>query len=127
MPDDILERLQIDAGRRTIGELMQERAAAVHEIRALRSKLNNLTGARNASNALSEVAAKSADDHAARPRQLLMKLAELCDQLAVSRGTIYQWISEGKFPRPVRIGERAVRWRAEDVEAWCSSLDQATY
>lgn len=127
MPDGILERLQIDAGRRTIGELMQERATAVHEIRALRSELNKLTGARNASNAVSGEAAKSADHHPARPRQLLMKLTELCDQLAVSRGTIYRWLNEGKFPRPVRIGGRAVRWRAEDVEAWCSSLDQATY
>lgn len=127
MPDDILERLQIDAGCRTIGELMQERAAAVHEIRALRSELNKLTGARSASNALSEEAAKSADHHPARPRQLLMKLTELCDQLAVSRGSIYRWLNEGKFPRPIRIGERAVRWRAEDVEAWCSSLDHATY
>jgi prophage regulatory protein len=94
MPDDILERLQLDPGRRTIGELIQERAAAVHEIRA---------------------------------RQLLVRLSDLCDQLAVSRGTIYRWLGEGKFPRPVRIGERAVRWRAADVEAWCGSLDHATY
>lgn len=127
MPDDILERLQMDPGRRTIGELTQERAAAVQEIRALRGELHKLRGARNRSDRFSAGAPESAEDPAAVPRQLLMRLTELCAQLAVSRGTIYRWLNEGKFPRPVRIGERAVRWRAEDVEAWCSSLDQATY
>jgi hypothetical protein len=51
MPDDILERLQLDPGRRTIGELIQERAAAVHEIRALRGEIHKLMGVRNRGNA----------------------------------------------------------------------------
>lgn len=109
MPDDILERLQMDPGRRTIGELTQERAAAVQEIRALRGELNKLRSARNRSDGLSAGSPENAEVPAAVPRQLLMRLTDLCAQLAVSRGTIYQWMSEGKFPHPLRIGERAVR------------------
>lgn len=36
----------------------------------------------------------------------------------VSRNTIYQWIKEIGFPRPLRIGGQASWWKLEDVEAW---------
>jgi len=30
----------------------------------------------------------------------------------VSSATIYRWIKEGKFPKPVRLGANMVRWKA---------------
>jgi prophage regulatory protein len=35
----------------------------------------------------------------------------------LSRSTIYLRISEGRFPRPVSIGARAVGWPEHEVEA----------
>ncbi len=32
--------------------------------------------------------------------------------------TIYGWMKQGKFPRPVKIGRRAVAWRERDLVAW---------
>lgn len=40
----------------------------------------------------------------------------------VSRATIYRWIKEGNFPKPVHLGANMVRWKASDIEAW--SLDR---
>ncbi|WP_369973867.1 helix-turn-helix transcriptional regulator [Pelomonas sp. KK5] len=37
---------------------------------------------------------------------------------SLGRSTIYRLISEGKFPRPVRIGDRAVAWRQTDLDSW---------
>lgn len=34
------------------------------------------------------------------------------------RSTVYDWISKGQFPKPVRLGLRAVAWKIEDLEAW---------
>lgn len=31
---------------------------------------------------------------------------------------LYQKIQEGKFPKPYRIGSRAVRWSSAEVHAW---------
>ncbi|MDP2242169.1 MAG: AlpA family phage regulatory protein [Burkholderiales bacterium] len=45
-------------------------------------------------------------------------MSEVCEVLGLSRSTIYKLISEGRFPKPVQIGARAVRWRVEQVEAW---------
>ncbi|PTB19060.1 AlpA family transcriptional regulator [Trinickia symbiotica] len=37
-------------------------------------------------------------------------------EVGLKRSTIYQRMQEGTFPRPVRLGERAVGWRAADIE-----------
>ncbi|MBW9105087.1 helix-turn-helix transcriptional regulator [Paraburkholderia phenoliruptrix] len=37
-------------------------------------------------------------------------------EVGLKRSTIYQRIQEGTFPRPIRLGERAVGWRAADIE-----------
>lgn len=36
----------------------------------------------------------------------------------LSRSTIYDKVSRGEFPKPVRLGERAVGWRADAIEQW---------
>ena len=37
-------------------------------------------------------------------------------EVGLKRSTIYQRMQEGTFPRPIRLGERAVGWRAADIE-----------
>ena len=39
----------------------------------------------------------------------------------MSRSSIYKMMQNGEFPRPVRIGPAAVRWRASDITAWVES------
>ena len=36
----------------------------------------------------------------------------------LSRSSIYAMMSEGTFPKQIRIGRRAVVWRQEDIENW---------
>lgn len=39
----------------------------------------------------------------------------------LSRSTLYAMIAEGDFPKPVRLGKRAVGWREADISAWLES------
>jgi len=39
-------------------------------------------------------------------------------QIGLSRSTIYQAIADGEFPKPIRIGKRAVGWRQSTVNEW---------
>jgi prophage regulatory protein len=41
----------------------------------------------------------------------------------ISRSTLYQWMSENRFPRPVRVGARLVRWRLSDISAWVEARE----
>ena len=43
----------------------------------------------------------------------------------LSSSTLYAQMAEGTFPRPVRLGKRAVGWRASDVAAWLESRSEA--
>ena len=43
----------------------------------------------------------------------------------LSRSSIYDMMSKGDFPIPVRIGQRAVAWRESDLAAWLAKRNQA--
>ena len=37
---------------------------------------------------------------------------------AVSRPTIWRWVSEGHFPKPIKLSPGCSRWRKSDLLAW---------
>ncbi|AAV97122.1 AlpA family phage regulatory protein [Ruegeria pomeroyi] len=39
----------------------------------------------------------------------------------LSRSSIYAMMDAGDFPRPVRIGKRAVAWPQSAIEAWLAN------
>jgi prophage regulatory protein len=105
---DIVARLLIDPGMRTLGELLTDRGAALHEILRLRSEIQRLRMVKT-----TPAPAVTQQAHAR-----LMTLREVCELLSVSRSSVYKWVSEDRFPEPLRIGERAVRWQRDDVVNW---------
>ena len=36
----------------------------------------------------------------------------------ISRATIYRWVKEGSFPKPIHLGANMVRWKVSDIEEW---------
>lgn len=43
----------------------------------------------------------------------------------LSRSTLYEQMAKGRFPRPVRLTQRAVAWRASDISEWLASRPSA--
>ncbi|NOC90613.1 AlpA family transcriptional regulator [Ruegeria sp. HKCCD6604] len=41
--------------------------------------------------------------------------------VGLSRSTIYAMIADGSFPKPIKLGKRAVGWRQSDVLTWLDS------
>ena len=56
----------------------------------------------------------------------IMRLTEVMRATGLSKSTIYLLISRGSLPRPVRIGRRAVGWRASEVRAWLAARPSAS-
>jgi predicted DNA-binding transcriptional regulator AlpA len=48
---------------------------------------------------------------------LLLSARTLAQRLAISVRTLWRLQNGGKVPRPVKLGG-AVRWRAEEIDAW---------
>ena len=59
------------------------------------------------------------------PPGRLIRRKELEDRIGLARSTIYRMINEGMFPRPVRIGRRAVAWLESDIERWIAARPAA--
>lgn len=57
--------------------------------------------------------------------QKLLRLTDVRARVPYSRSTIYQLISQGKFPKPICIGERAVAWLESDIDAWIEARIQS--
>ncbi|MBN1586028.1 MAG: AlpA family transcriptional regulator [Candidatus Omnitrophica bacterium] len=48
----------------------------------------------------------------------ILRLPKVKERTGLSRSGIYERIKTGGFPRPVRLGLRAVGWIEEEVDAW---------
>ncbi len=48
----------------------------------------------------------------------ILRLPQVKDRTGLSRSTIYLRISEGTFPKPVSLGDRAVGWIEFEIQEW---------
>ena len=49
---------------------------------------------------------------------VLLRLSEVQILVSLKKTAIYSHVKAGVFPEPINLGERCVRWRAEDIERW---------
>lgn len=38
--------------------------------------------------------------------------------LPISSATLWRWIANGQFPRPIKLSPRVTAWRVHDIEVW---------
>lgn len=60
---------------------------------------------------------------ATRP-ETLERLPQVLARFPVSRAKWYAGIKAGKYPKPIKLSERAAAWRSADVDALIQSLSK---
>lgn len=55
----------------------------------------------------------------------IIRLKEVTDCTGLGRSTVYKYISEGSFPKPVSLGDRAVGWVESEVMGWVMARIEA--
>ena len=48
----------------------------------------------------------------------IMRRPEVLFLTGLATSTLYAKMQAGVFPRPIKLGRRAVGWKSNDVEAW---------
>ena len=48
----------------------------------------------------------------------ICRLPDVKAQTGLSRSTLYAMMAEGRFPKPIKLGERAVGWSESEIAAW---------
>ena len=50
----------------------------------------------------------------------ILHLPQVIERTGLSRTSIYMAISEGRFPKPIHLTERAVGWIDSEIDDWIS-------
>lgn len=56
----------------------------------------------------------------------LLRRQEVERVVGLSCPSIYRLMRAKRFPEPIRIGPRAVRWRSADIQEWIDARPRAT-
>ena len=56
----------------------------------------------------------------------LLRREEVETRCGLARSSIYRLMRSGQFPEPVKVGPRAVRWPASEIEEWLNARPRAT-
>lgn len=59
-------------------------------------------------------------------KQRVLRAAALAKTLSVSESTIWRWTTEGKFPKPIRLGTKTTVWDLDEVETFIAKQRAAT-
>ena len=58
---------------------------------------------------------------------MFLRIQAVMHVTGLSRSTLYRLIADDSFPRPVRLGPRAVAWRRSDIDAWGEARSTTTH
>ncbi len=56
----------------------------------------------------------------------LLRLPAVLTITGLKKSSIYAKSKKGTFPKPVKLGPRAVAWRSDEVNQWIDSLPRVT-
>ena len=56
----------------------------------------------------------------------LLRITEVSHLTSLAKSTINLWVAQGKFPKPIKLGERVTVWDLDEVEAFIAKQRAAT-
>ena len=51
----------------------------------------------------------------------ILRLPAVKARIGLSRSSIYQLVSQSRFPRPIALGSRSVGWLESEVNGWLAA------
>ena len=60
------------------------------------------------------------DTYKTSQRRKLLKAQQVAELTSISRSHLHRLARDGKFPKPIKIGENRSAWLESDVQEWIS-------
>ena len=51
----------------------------------------------------------------------LLKATEVAIYIKTCKSQVYKLVQQGRFPKPIKLGERGSAWLVSEVDAWLQS------
>ena len=58
---------------------------------------------------------------------IILRRTQVEQIIGLSRSTIYSMMSHGLFPKPIRLGQRAVGWRQSVIMEWLNECEHKSF
>ena len=55
--------------------------------------------------------------------ETLQRKPIVLSRTGLSNSTLYYFINEGTFPKPVKLGKRTVAWKKSEIDEWIDSRE----
>ena len=55
----------------------------------------------------------------------LLRLPQVQEKVGLKRSHIYLLMKQGRFPKPLQLGPRAVAWRLDELDEWIEQLPRS--
>ena len=55
----------------------------------------------------------------------LLRREQVEDICGICCATIYSMMSQGKFPKPVKLGKKMVRWTESSIQDWIAKVSES--
>lgn len=65
------------------------------------------------------------DTHTQTPSFELWRLPKVLEKTTLSEPTIYRLMKTGLFPKPIKIGNRAVAWISLEIETFINTRERS--
>ena len=52
----------------------------------------------------------------------ILRRTEVLFMTGLATSTLYEMMEKGEFPKPIKLGRRAVGWRERDIMGWVENL-----
>ena len=47
-----------------------------------------------------------------------LRINEVVEMLSVGKSTVWAWVKESKFPKPIKLSEYVTVWKLSEIEEW---------
>lgn len=51
----------------------------------------------------------------------ILKVKQVAEEINISVAQVYKLVSLGRFPKPIKLGERGSGWLTAEIDAWLQS------
>ena len=49
-----------------------------------------------------------------------LRIKDVMDKTGIAKSTIWLWVKEEKFPKPIKLSPRITVWENEKIDEWMS-------
>jgi prophage regulatory protein len=57
--------------------------------------------------------------------EILLRKPVVLERTGMTNSTLYYFINEGNFPKPVNLGKRTVAWKKSEIDEWIDGLERS--